>query len=380
MGAEHEDFRPTYTELSTDMEIETEEVLVPSDDDDSYGDNSENDGSGDEDDQRNEEEKEDDSLNVLPRSSDERANNNVHDESEEEEQGEFSDDQDTESVKDCHATARGAINPCPHLDFDIPLLAQGALSPEIRPATPLPCTPCDFNIPMFNRFWDEDDTTCFCEEWPLHCRQEVCDVDVWPSRVFLPQVMIWSRPYEHCSSTKDDQPRKPKRGRDKRGKRRKVKRLGKSSVFMSPMSKSSCHHEGRRNQCRDKALRYAMKLQWHRRREEDHFQRLTKYFTKVAMEVAGCSRGDSSSRDQMKRTSKRNVRRKYEPRNEVDSSAPGEMKKTTSKSSQNNESETDKVTKSDITLSWDEGKQSNPDDPLANWPKWREYFNKTLRI
>ena len=236
MGAEHEDLRPTYTELSTDMEIETEEVLAPSDDDDSSGNNSENDESGDESDQRNEEEKEDDSLNVLPGTFDEKASNNFQDQCEEEEQGEFSDDEGADSDQDCHATARGAYNPCPLLDFDLPLLAEGALSPEVRPATPLPCTPYDFTIPMFNRFWDEDDTTCFCGEWPLHCEQEVCGVDVWPSRVFLPQVMVWSRPYEHCSSTKDNQPRKPKRGRDSRRKRRKVKRLGKSSVFMSSKS------------------------------------------------------------------------------------------------------------------------------------------------
>ena len=368
MGAEHEDLRPTYTELCPDMEIETEEVLAPSDDDDSHGDNSENDESGDENDQRNEEEKEDDSFNVFPGTFDEKASNNFQDECEEEKQGEFSDDEDAESDQDCHATARGAFNPCPHLDFDLPL------SPEVRPA----CTPYDFTIPMFNRFWD-DDTTCFCGEWPLHCEREVCGVDVWPSRVFLPQMMVWSRPYEHCSSTKDNQPRKPKRGRDSRRKRRKVKRLGKSSVFMSSKSKSSCHHEGRRNQYCDKALRHAMKLQWHRRREVDHFQRLTKYFTKAAMEVAGCSCDYSSSQDQMKCTSKRKARRKCEPRDEIDSSAPLEMN-TASKSSQNNELETDKVTKTDITLSWDEGKQFKPDDPLANWSKWREYFNKTLRI
>ena len=180
MGAEHEDLRPTYTELCPDMEIETEEVLAPSDDDDSHGDNSENDESGDENDQTNEEEKEDDSLNVLPGTFDEKASNNFQDECEEEEQGEFSDDEDAESDQDCHATARGAFNPCPHLDFDLPL------SPEVRPATPLPCTPYDFTIPMFNRFWDEDDT-CFCGEWPprIHCEQEVCGVDVWPSRVFF---------------------------------------------------------------------------------------------------------------------------------------------------------------------------------------------------
>ena len=230
MGAEHEDLRPIHTEMSTDMEIEIEEMLAPSDDDESYDDNSENDESGNEE-ERNEEEREDDSLDVLPGTFDEIANNNNHDECEEEQSREFSDDQEAESDKDCHTAATGAFNPCPHFDLDIPLLTEGTLSPEVGPATPLPCIPYDFTIPMFSRFGDEDDTTCFCGKWLLrtHREEAVCGVGVWPSRVFLPQVMVWNRPHEHSSSTKDDQTRKPKRGRNCRDKRRKVKRIGKTS-------------------------------------------------------------------------------------------------------------------------------------------------------
>ena len=382
MGAEHEDLRPIYPEFSAAMEIETEEMLVPSDDDDSHDDNSEKDESGNEE-KRNEEEKEDDSLDVLPGTFDKIANDNYRDECEEEESREFSDNQDAESDEDCYTAATGAFNLRPHFDLDIPLLAEGALSPKVGPPTPLPCTPYDFTIPMFSRFWDEDDTTCFCGEWPLrtHCEEAVCGVGVgvWPSQVFLPQVMVWNKPYEHCSSTKDDQARKTKRGRDCRDKRRKVKRLGETSVFMSYMSKSTCHHERRSSRCRDKALRHAIKLRWHRRREADHLQRLTKYFTKAAMQVEGCSCDYSPSQDKIKYTSKRKRHRKYEPRNETDS-APVDTKKSSSNLAQNKESETGTVTKTDTTLSWDDGKQSKPGDPLANWSKLREYSNKTLTI
>ena len=196
MGAEHQYLRPGYP---LDMEVEeAEEVLAPSDDeqdehgDDDQGENEKEDKKGEEDGaddvKQCDENDEDESQNVNDREDEASASENERDE-------ESAGGDVWEPKKEFHHHR-------PILHFYVPLLVPG------RPATPAPCAPYDFTVPMFDGFWDEPScaqaemsplspnagTDGFDEDnWALSKYLEPSSpCFAWPSQVILPQVMIWN--------------------------------------------------------------------------------------------------------------------------------------------------------------------------------------------